>query len=149
MYKPVYATIDHQLYDRGLSREQKKVVNEAQRSNIIDNKQDDQLQAVREIVQLISLDPLVAIVTRLISSFNLVMQCKRRRNENLKVFVPRFRSLTAHHLMHVVVSTTSQVSEVLAITLLNNAMLSDETLTNAVLHLAALAESRKNHEPED
>lgn len=77
------------------------------------------------------------------------MQCKRRRNADLRVFVARFRSFAADHLMHVGVSTASQLSETLAITLLNNALLSEETLTNAVLQLVALAESRKQPEPED
>lgn len=149
MHKTVSETSGYHPYDQGLSREQKMVVNEAQWSRIINYKQDDQLQAVREIVQLFSVDSPVAIVTRLISSFNQVMQCKRRLKEDLMVFVPRFRSLAAYHLMHVGVSTTSQVSEILGITLLNNAMLNDETLTNAILQLFAHAKSKKHHESKD
>lgn len=41
--------------------------------------------------------------------------------------------------MHIALSTTSQVSEVPAMNQLNTAILSEETLTNAVLQLVFLA----------
>ena len=46
--------------------------------------------------------------------------------------------------MHGSLSWCSQVGEVLAITLLNNANLSEETLTNAKLQLIALAKERED-----
>lgn len=50
MYKTMHATFVHQLYDLGLSREQERVVDEAQRNKILDYKKEYQLQAVREDV---------------------------------------------------------------------------------------------------
>lgn len=58
-------------------------------------------------------------------------------------FLAGFRSLAADHFMHIGLSTTSHVIAVLAIKLLNNSMLRRETLTNAILTLVSLAESRE------
>lgn len=74
------------------------------------------------------------------------MQCKRHRNEDLKAFVARLRSLDTDHLMHVRVSTLCQAIEVLAITLLNHDILSEEALTNVTPKRVALAECRKQVE---
>ena len=98
--------------------------------------------AIREIIELIAVDLPIAVVSRLIASFNKVTSCRRRRSEDLNTFVSRFRGLAADHLMHGGLSSSSQVGEVLAITLLNNASLSDETLTNAKLQLISLAQAR-------
>ena len=69
--------------------------------------------------------------------------CQRRGSESLSSFVSRFRGLAADHFLHLEVSASSQVIEILAITLLNNASLSDETLTNAKLQLIALVQARE------
>ena len=144
MYKTVYATLANQLYDRGLPSEQKSIIDEAQLKGLINYKQEDQIAAVRDIIELIAIDSPVATVSRLIDSFHRVTNCRRRRNEDLRAFVPRFRGLAADHLMHGGLSSSSQVGEVLAITLLNNANLSEETLTNAKLQLIALAKERED-----
>ena len=141
MYQTFFTTLAKQLYSRGLSAEQKSVVNEAQTEAQINYKQDDQFRAVREIVELVSVDPSIAFVSRLIASYNKVTNCQRRGSESLISFVSRFRGLAADHLLHLGVSASSQVSEILAITLLNNANLSDETLTNAKLAQALEEES--------
>jgi len=145
LYKTVFATLANHLYDRGLPNAQKSIVDEAQAKGDIDYKQDDQIAGVRDIIELIAVDPPIAVVSRLISSFNQVTNCRRRRNEELSTFVSRFRGLSADHLMHGGLSASSQVGEVLAITLLNNANLSEETLTNAKLQLIALAQARDDH----
>ena len=143
MYKTIFATLANHLYDRGLPSEQKSIVDEAQLKGLIDYKQDDQIAAVREIIELIAVDSPIAVVSRLISSFHRVTDFCRRRNEDLRSFVSRFRGLAADHLMHGALSSSSQVGEVLAITLLNNANLSEETLTSAKLQLIALAKERE------
>ena len=45
--------------------------------------------------------------------------------------------------MHAGVSSSSQVGEVLAITLLNNSDLSDETLSNAKIQLVAMTKAKQ------
>ena len=100
------------------------------------------MAAVRDIVNLIAIDPLIAMVSKLINSFHRVSTCRQKKNEDLSVFVSRFRGLAAEHLMHSNASTSSQIGEVLAITLLNNANLEERTLTNAKLQLISLAEAR-------
>jgi hypothetical protein len=49
--------------------------------------------------------------------------------------------------MHANASTSSQTAEMLAIILLNNALLPDETLTAAKLELIRIAESRQVSSP--
>lgn len=93
-------------------------------------------------MELIAEDPPITMVSRLISSFNKVSSCRCKKNEELPAFVGRFRGLAAEHLMHANPSSSSQVGEVLAITLLNNANLEKATLTNAKLQLIALDEQR-------
>lgn len=143
-YKTVYATLGRQLYDRGLPSAQQSILDEAQAKMTINFKQEDQIKAVRDIVERIAADPPIAMVSRLITSFNMVSSCRRNKNEELSVSVSRFHGLAAEHLMHT--NATSQISEVLAITLLNNANLEEGTLTNAKLQLIALAEARASEE---
>ena len=142
MYKTVYATLANKLYDRGLPSEQKSIVDEAQLKGLINYKQEVQFAAVRDIIELIAIDSPIATVFRLIDSLHRVNNCHHRRNEDLLAFVSRFRGLGADHLMHGGLSSSSQVGEVLAIKLLNNANLREETLTNAKLQLIALAKER-------
>ena len=95
-----------------------------------------------EIVELISFDPPIAVVTRFINSYNRVTTCRRKKSEDLSVFVSTFRGLAAEHIMHFKVTSSKQIAEVLAITLLNNSNLKESTLINAKLQLIALAENR-------
>jgi hypothetical protein len=141
-FKTVRATMGRQLY-RALPLSHRSVVDEAQARGIINFRQEDQLKAVEELVKLLATDPPMAIVSRLITTFNKVVLCKRKPNESLKVFVTRFWGLAADHLMHAGASSSSQTAEMLAIILLNNASLQDETLTAAKLELIRVAESRQ------
>ena len=69
-YPTVKATLARDLYERGLPRAQKSIVDEAQAKRRLDYRQDDQVKAVSEIVELLAVDPPIAVVTRLISSFD-------------------------------------------------------------------------------
>jgi hypothetical protein len=89
----------------------------------------------------------MAIVSRLITTFTKVTTCKRKPKEDLNQFTSRFWGLAADHLMHANASTSSQTAEILAIILLNNALLTDETLTAANLELIRIAESRQVSSP--
>lgn len=148
MYKTVFNTLANHLYDRGLPSASKSFVDEAQASGKINYKQNDQILAVQELVDLLAVEPPIAIVTRLISSFNKVSACVRHKSEDLSAFVSRFRGLAAEHMMHAGVSSNSQVGEILAITLLNNSNLSEETLSNAKMQLVGMAQSKAN-DPND
>ena len=144
VYKNLAATLARHFYDRSLPSAQKSIVDEAQAKGLINYKQDDQITVIREIIELIAVDPPIPVVSRLIASFNKVTNCRRRRSEDLNTFVSRSRGLAADHLMHGGLSSSSQVGQVLAITLLNNASLSEETLTNAKLQLISLAQARES-----
>lgn len=145
-FSTVAKILGRTLYERGLPSAKKSIVDEAQAKQVIDYRQDDQVEAVREIVNLIAVDPPIAGVSRLISSFNKVTSCERKQKEDLTMFVSRFRGLAADHLVQVNASSSSQIGEVLAITLLNNAKLAEGTLTNAKMSLIALAEDRARRE---
>ena len=74
-YQTVYATMARQLYSRELRPEQRSVVDEAQAKKEIDYRQENQIKGVHDIVSLVAVDPPVAIVNRLLSSFNKVTSC--------------------------------------------------------------------------
>ena len=100
LYKTVFAAFGRQLYDSCLTQAQMGIANEAQLRGLIDYKQEDQVKAVNEIVDLIAADPPIDEVTRLIDFFNQVSSCRKRRGEDLKDFVSGFQGLAAKHLMH-------------------------------------------------
>jgi hypothetical protein len=85
----------------------------------------------------------MAIVSRLINTFSKVISCKRKPKEDITELTSRFWGLAADHLMDANASTSSQTSEMLAIILLNNSLLPDDTLTAAKLELIRIAESRQ------
>lgn len=95
VYNTVYATSGRDLYERGLSSGQQSIVDEAQTAQTIDFKQEAQVAAVRDIVNLIAIGPSICTVCRLISSFQKVATCLCKRSEDLLVSVLRFRGLTA------------------------------------------------------
>jgi hypothetical protein len=68
-----------------------------------------------------------------------------RAKEDLNQFTSRFWGLAADHLMHANASSTSQTAEILAILLLTNSLLPDDTLTAAKLELISSAKSRQLH----
>ena len=47
----------------------------------IDYKQSDSIKAVKQIFDLINIDPPITVITRLIDTFNAVINCKRGENE--------------------------------------------------------------------
>jgi hypothetical protein len=141
-FKTIRATLGRQLY-RALPASHRSVVDEAQARGLVNYRQENQLRAVDELVELIATDPPMAVVSRLINTFNKVVGCKRKPKEAINTFVSRFWGLAADHLMHAGTSSSSQTAEMLAIILLNNASLQDETLTAAKLELIRLAESRE------
>lgn len=94
-----------------------------------------------DILELIAVDPPNSVVTRLINSHNKVTTCRRKKNEDLSVFVSIFPVLAAEHLMHSNLISGSQIAEVLAITLLNNFNLEEGRLTNSKLQLISRAEN--------
>ena len=68
LYQTIFATLGRQLYDRCLPLAQMSIADDAQERGLIDYKQENQVQEVKEIVDLIAVDPLIAAVTRLIDS---------------------------------------------------------------------------------
>jgi hypothetical protein len=140
--KTVNATVGRQLY-RALPTSQRSIVDEAQARGATNFRQENQLRAVEKIVKLLATDPPMAIISRLINTFSKVISCKRKPNEDINEFTSLFWGLAAEHLVHANASTSSQTAEILAIILLNNSLLPDDTLTAAKLELIRIAESRQ------
>ncbi len=143
MFKSLRATLACQLYNVGLNHSQQRQVDYAQCQGLINYKQDDQVKAVQEIIDLVAVEPPMVVVTRLIDSFNRMSSCTRRASESLSSFVTRFTGLASEQLMQVGSSPTVKIGQVLAITLLNNANLGDSTLSSAKIQLIKAAQSRQ------
>jgi hypothetical protein len=88
----------------------KIVVNEAQGRGLITFCREDQLKAVEELVKLLSTDPPMAMVARLITTFNKVVMCKHKPMEYLKIFVNRLCGLAVDHIVHAGVSSSKSNS---------------------------------------
>ncbi len=130
LFESLRATLACQLYNVGLNNSQQWQVDYAQLQGTIDYKQDDQVKAVQQIIDLVAVEPPMVAVTRLIDSFNRVSNCTRKPTEALSNFVTRFTGLASEHLMKVGSSPNSKVGEVLAITMQNNANLGETTLSS-------------------
>lgn len=127
--KTTYKILGQTLYQRGLPEEQQSIVDEAHsKGRIHFHRKDDPVQAVFEIVKVVVIDPPIAVFTRLISSFNKIESIKRRSNEDLSSFASRFRDAAAEHLQHTYATSSFQVGQVFAITLLNNANMDENML---------------------
>ncbi len=99
MFKSLRAILTCQLYNVGLKHSHRRQVDYAQCQELINYKQDDQVKAVQEIIDLVAVEPPIVVVTRLIDSFNRVLSCTRRPSESLSSFVTRFTGLASEHLM--------------------------------------------------
>lgn len=104
------------------------------------------MKAVLDIVNLVAKNSTLSKVTRLISPFKVVVNCRRKKDEKLSLFIDRFRGLAAKHLPHANASSVSQTDQVLAITLLHNDDLSKAVLTSAKLELISLATKRAHED---
>ena len=89
-FQTIYKILSRALFEKGLPPDQQAMVDEAQAKSTIDFLQtSDPVAAVRDIVDTVAVDLPIAMVTRLISSFQKVTSCRRSKNEDLRVFVSR------------------------------------------------------------
>lgn len=107
-------------------------VDEAQRNGQITYKQEDKVAAVRELVNILALEPLIAVFTRLIASSNRIKTCAIRISQDISALVLRFCRLVPDHFIHGGVAKKCS-SHINPFTLLNNLNFSVETLCNAKL----------------
>lgn len=96
------------------------------------------MKGVEQIGNLTAIDPPISIITRLIDSLNKFTTCSPGKSENKNHFVSWLRGLAPEHLMRAGTTQSSQFYEDLAITLLKNADIPAENLTNAKLQLISL-----------
>lgn len=101
MYQTGFPTLARQLHLRGLSAKQKSIVDEAQAKGKNNYKKGHQVKAVREIVEMVAVNPPIAVVSRLIAPFNKVTNCQRNRSESLSSFVSRSRGLAANRFLFI------------------------------------------------
>jgi hypothetical protein len=83
----------------------------------------------------------MSLVSRLIKSLKVAIECKRLPSERLGMFATRFWGLACTHLVHARASQDSKLGEMLAIVLINNAKLSTNAIASAKLELIRVAES--------
>lgn len=139
----LFTTISNHIYDLCRPSYKKSFVQEAQTNGQINHKQDDQVEAVQDIIKLLTVEPPISVVTRLISFFYRVNTCALRINKDCSAFVSRLGGLAVAHPMYVGVAENSHVGGILPITLLINLNRSEETFSNAKLQVVAMAKSRQ------
>ena len=142
-----YTLLARIFYSEALPEAQKSLVDDEISKGEIDLYNDsDPVEMVLKIVNAVAVDAPISQVTRLISSYQTVISCTRKKEERLSAFAMRFRGLAGKHLRYCGASSSSQTGQVLAITLLNHAKLDDILLTNAKMQLISLAEARSKHD---
>ena len=148
--KTKYALLARIFHSEALPEAQKSLVDDEVEKGRIDlYKDDDPVKTVLAMVNIVAVDSPIAKVTRLISTYQKVVSCQRRKDESFATFASRFRGLASKHLRYCDASPSSQVGQVLAITLLNNARLDEIVLTNAKMQLISLAQDRAKNDSKD
>ncbi len=66
---------------------------------LINYKQRDQVKAVQQIIDLVSVEPPMVVLTSVIDSFNCMTSRIRKPSESLSSIVTRFIGLASEHLM--------------------------------------------------
>lgn len=146
--KTIWATLAQNLYE-SLPDEQRMVIDHAlEQDKEFSLHNPDQMEAVQQIVDKIAKDPPTTVVTRLMNSFVKVQNCKRNKDMSFNSFVSKFMALASEHLIHSGGTSTSQVGEVLAFTLLNNANLEKATHQTAKMQLIQTAAERQDRQGE-
>ncbi len=111
LFKSLRATLDCQLFSVGLNNSQQRHVDYAQLQWTINYKEEYQVNAVQQIIDLVAVEPPMVVVTRLIDLFNRVSNCTRTPAEASSNFVTRFAGLASEHLMQAGSSPNSKVGE--------------------------------------
>jgi len=145
--KTMWVTLAQNLYE-SLPDEQRMVIDHAlEEDKDFSLYNADQMQTVQQIVDKIAKDPPTTVVTRVMTSFVKVQNCKRPRDMKFTTYVSKFMALASEHLIHTGGTSRSQVGEVLAFTLLNNANLEKATHQTAKMQLIQTAtERQQSHE---
>jgi hypothetical protein len=110
--KPLNATLGRHLY-RALPASQRKIVDKAQARSAIYFRQENQLEAVEEIVKLLVTDPPMAVVSRRIRTFSKVTSCKCKAKRGSQPIYLSIRRPCSRwdHLMHANAFSSSQTAE--------------------------------------
>lgn len=149
-YHTKFKILGQKSYLRGLSREQQAVVDEARPEGTVNYLHTgDPVKVALNIVKVVAIDPPIAKVTSLIAYLNRVTSCKRSKNKKMSVFVTRFWEIAADHLQNAHASSSSKISKVLAIAMMNNASLDESTLTYLKLQPISLAENQSDKKTND
>lgn len=98
---------------------------------------------------VVAVDPPMAMVRRRIGFFNKALSLRRSKNEDLSLLISPFRGVAAEHIQQTGSCSSSQIVQVLAIILLNNANLDENVLTSANLQRIAFAGKSAKQEQED
>lgn len=83
----MFKILGQTLYARKLPCERQAIFDEAQSKGTIEYTQtDDPVKGVLGIFEVVAVEPSIANVTRLASSFNRVTSCRRSKNERSYLF---------------------------------------------------------------
>lgn len=93
-------------------------------------------------MKIVVVDPPTSKVTLFATPFNKVSHFCHKNDEEISVFISRFLSAAAENLEHSNSSPSSNIGQVLAITLLKPPNLDESTIAQCNLSLISLADIR-------
>lgn len=97
--RSIWARPGQTMYDSVFPQSQKSIVERKISSCVLHVEQYDQLQAVKEIVEMIAYGSPIAVVSSIIISVNKVMNIHCKNIKKVFVFVSLFHRLQSEHLM--------------------------------------------------
>lgn len=111
----------------------------------------NQEQAVKTIISLVGEDTPIDVTNRIPSDYQKLHACVRPENETKSNFADRFRGFTSEYMALVGISANGEDSQLIAMVLLENSKLDENTINAMTIQLVAKAALRKktNMEYED
>ena len=105
---------------------------------------EGQDEAVNTIVSLVGEDTPIDVTNRILSAYQKLHACVRKDEEMPSKFADRFRGLASEYMTLAGIAATGKDSQMLAMVLLQNARLDENTSNAITIQLVAKAESRKS-----
>jgi len=137
------ATFAYVLYD-AVHPSYQKVLDHAKDSGALnfDGQSSHQRAVVEQIIQLIGQDTPLEIIDRLLSAYQHVHTCVRHDKEQPSKYATRFRGLASEYMSLAGVSATEQESQLMAMVMLQNARLPQDTQNAVKLQLVTQSQQK-------
>lgn len=104
---------------------------------------ENQENAVKTIISLVGEDTPIDVTNRILASYQKLHACQRSDGEATSKFADRFRGLASEYMALAGISANGKDSQLIAMVLLQNAKLDENTSNAITIQLVAKAEARK------